>query len=82
MKISKIEKGIKFPKKLLRPHRTYPLHMMEIGDSFFIEHEDPVTLRMRVHNSVTRWSERNGFTFKMISYQCPPKTGVRVWRES
>ena len=73
-----IQKGIPAPRKVSRTSK-YPFSDMEVGDSFFIKHEDPEFMRKRLSAAACMFCNKNeGFKFKTQVFD----SGVRIWRIS
>lgn len=70
----KIERGIAMPETRGR-HRKYPLHEMQVGDSFAISNADVTKLR----NAVSWFGTRKG---RKYSIRCidPVEGKYRCWR--
>lgn len=73
-----IEDGIPFPSRGFRRDK-YPWHVLDVGDSFFVEPEDGQTLD-QLMNGLTSCrnlaQRRSGWRFSMLRTH----KGIRIWR--
>lgn len=76
----KVEKGVEIPPARTtgtrrRAYARYPFGEMEVGDSFFVDDDDPST-RTRVMSAASERLKRCGTRFVTRAVD----GGVRVWR--
>lgn len=74
----KIDQGIPCPERNFREHKRYPLHKMELGNSFKAASEYNIELLRDISAQCAAWAWRQKDHIKFSVHKF--EDGIRVWR--